>query len=107
MEEWSPPRWGRPQAETSWRKVAVDQYTTSRFDLAELPGRGERLASDRFRRRSYGSSVIADLRDVGASFIADEPADVVEGGCVGDSGEDDFGSVVVDHGLSEGAVAGL
>src|SRR5690606_23005262 len=40
-------------------------------------------------------------------FVADEAAGVVEGGGVGDAGEDDFGSVVVDDGLGEGAVAGL
>jgi hypothetical protein len=43
----------------------------------------------------------------GGLLVADESADVVEGGGVGDSGEDDFGAVVVDDGSGEGAVPGL
>ena len=46
-------------------------------------------------------------RFLDGALISDEAADVVEGGGVGDAGEDDFGAVVVDDGLGEGAVAGL
>jgi hypothetical protein len=47
------------------------------------------------------------LRGFEAGFVPDETADVVKGGRVGDSGENDFGAVIVDDGLSEGAVPGL
>ena len=50
---------------------------------------------------------VAASRFLDGCLVADESADVVEGGGVGDAGEYDLGSVVVDDGLGEGAVAGL
>ena len=50
---------------------------------------------------------VASTGFIDSLLVADESADVVEGGCVGDAGEDDLGAVVVDDSLGEGAVAGL
>lgn len=59
------------------------------------------------RRRSNRSGLVSSLGGLGTALLPEESAEVVEGGRVGDAGEDDFGSVVVDDGLGKGAVAGL
>ena len=87
-------------------EVAVDEDAGSGVRLSEGGGWCEWSVSCGLR------GALSSVRGSGAGFldgllVADESADVVEGGGVGDAGKYDFGTVVVDDGLGEGAVAGL
>src|SRR5690606_13291535 len=96
----------RPQPEPRRVEVAVDEDAGAGVGAAEGRCGGERPVPGGFGD-GLASVGVAGAGFLDGSLIADEAADVVEGGGVGDAGEDDFGAVVVDDGLGEGAVAGL
>ena len=96
----------RPQLELGRVEVAVDEHTGSGVCTSEVGRRGEGPVADGLGD-AFTSVGVAAPGFFDCGLVTDESADVVEGGGVGDAGEDDLGSVVVDHGLGEGAVAGL
>ena len=102
-----PLRFEGAELEAGGWEVPVDEEAGAGFGLAECRRRCQGSMSGSFGDRPDGSVDVVGFCDFADGFFADEPAHVVQGGGVGDSGEDDLGSVVVDHGLGEGGVHAL
>ena len=96
----------RPELEPGRVEVAVDEDAGSGVGASEVGRGGEGPVAGGFGD-AFSSVWVAASGFLDGGLVADEAAEVVEGGGVGDAGEDDLGSVVVDDGLGEGAVAGL